>query len=317
MGSPPVSFVHGILQAGIPEWVPFPSPGDLPDPGIKPGSPALQADSLSLEPPRKPIHACSVSQSLALGSVCGAPSQNAPVLSSVPGGAAEHHLQPGLRERGDRHPATVAVPAPCHRGAGGGCQVACAAGHHRVYASAGGTAGESTGVGQALCLGGWVVQSGLGAMPGPGAREGPVEGVRAVVGVKGREGKRAPQGKWTSAWLFAGVGSGFPGLCPDLRSLNPDLLSRFLQGVEFFDEKLNSLCMAWLVDHGEHLPRISGRRLGLQKGAGVDWGRWGVGVTPLLPGTWTSSLAFWIPTGGQGGRWMYQVTWGCQVQWRV
>ena len=28
---------------------PFPSPGDLPDPGIKPGSPALQADSLPTE----------------------------------------------------------------------------------------------------------------------------------------------------------------------------------------------------------------------------------------------------------------------------
>ena len=27
--------------------LPFPSPGDLPDPGIEPGSPALQADSLS------------------------------------------------------------------------------------------------------------------------------------------------------------------------------------------------------------------------------------------------------------------------------
>ena len=30
--------------------LPFPSPGDLPDPGIKPTSPALQADSLSAEP---------------------------------------------------------------------------------------------------------------------------------------------------------------------------------------------------------------------------------------------------------------------------
>ena len=29
----------------------FPSPGDLPDPGIKPGSLALQADSLPSEPP--------------------------------------------------------------------------------------------------------------------------------------------------------------------------------------------------------------------------------------------------------------------------
>ena len=30
---------------------PFPSPGDLPDPGIKPRSPALQADTLPSEPP--------------------------------------------------------------------------------------------------------------------------------------------------------------------------------------------------------------------------------------------------------------------------
>ena len=33
---------------------PFPSPGDLPNPGIKPGSPALQADSLPAELPGKP-----------------------------------------------------------------------------------------------------------------------------------------------------------------------------------------------------------------------------------------------------------------------
>ena len=34
--------------------LPFPSPGDLPDPGIKPGSPALQTDALLSEPPGKP-----------------------------------------------------------------------------------------------------------------------------------------------------------------------------------------------------------------------------------------------------------------------
>ena len=34
--------------------LPFPSAGDLPDPGIEPGSPALQADSLPTEPPGKP-----------------------------------------------------------------------------------------------------------------------------------------------------------------------------------------------------------------------------------------------------------------------
>ena len=32
----------------------FPSPGDLPDPGIKPRSPTLQADALTSEPPGKP-----------------------------------------------------------------------------------------------------------------------------------------------------------------------------------------------------------------------------------------------------------------------
>ena len=35
--------------------LPFPSPGDLPDSGIKPGSPALQTDSLPSEPPGKTI----------------------------------------------------------------------------------------------------------------------------------------------------------------------------------------------------------------------------------------------------------------------
>ena len=30
--------------------LPFPPPGDLPDPGIEPGSPALQADALTSEP---------------------------------------------------------------------------------------------------------------------------------------------------------------------------------------------------------------------------------------------------------------------------
>ena len=34
--------------------LPFPSLGDLPNPGIKPGSPALQADFFSFEPPGKP-----------------------------------------------------------------------------------------------------------------------------------------------------------------------------------------------------------------------------------------------------------------------
>ena len=46
--------VHGIFQARILEWVAVPSPGDLPNPGIKPWSPELQADSLLTEPQGKP-----------------------------------------------------------------------------------------------------------------------------------------------------------------------------------------------------------------------------------------------------------------------
>ena len=48
----PGSSVHRILQA----WsgLTFPSPGDLPEPRIGPGSPTLQADSLPYEPPGKP-----------------------------------------------------------------------------------------------------------------------------------------------------------------------------------------------------------------------------------------------------------------------
>ena len=46
--------VHGIVQARILEWVPFPSPGDLPNPEVKPRSPALQGDSLPVEPQGKP-----------------------------------------------------------------------------------------------------------------------------------------------------------------------------------------------------------------------------------------------------------------------
>ena len=52
--SPSGSSVHGILQAKILEWVAIPSPEDLPNPEIKPGSPALLAYSLPSERPGKP-----------------------------------------------------------------------------------------------------------------------------------------------------------------------------------------------------------------------------------------------------------------------
>ena len=54
--SPPGSSVHGVSQTRILEWIATPgiAPGDLPNPGIKPRSLALQVDSLPSEPPGKP-----------------------------------------------------------------------------------------------------------------------------------------------------------------------------------------------------------------------------------------------------------------------
>ena len=45
--------VHGNFQARVLEGVAISFPGDLPDPGIEPRSPALQADSLPSELPGK------------------------------------------------------------------------------------------------------------------------------------------------------------------------------------------------------------------------------------------------------------------------
>ena len=49
VGQAPLS--HEIFQARILEWVVISSPGDLPEPGTEPASPALQADSLHLSHP--------------------------------------------------------------------------------------------------------------------------------------------------------------------------------------------------------------------------------------------------------------------------
>ena len=49
------SSVHGIFQARVLEWVAISSPGNLPDPTIKPGSPTLRAEALPSEPQGKPM----------------------------------------------------------------------------------------------------------------------------------------------------------------------------------------------------------------------------------------------------------------------
>ena len=50
--------------------LPFPSLGDLPDPGIEPGSPTLQADALPSEPPGKPMVLLIIVSSKNLLSTC-------------------------------------------------------------------------------------------------------------------------------------------------------------------------------------------------------------------------------------------------------
>ena len=51
----PGSSSTGFSRQGHWSGLPFPSPRIFPDPGIEPGSPALQADTLPSEPPGKPI----------------------------------------------------------------------------------------------------------------------------------------------------------------------------------------------------------------------------------------------------------------------
>ena len=53
--STPGSSVHGIVRQEYWSGLPFPFPGDLPDPGIEPRFPALQADALPSELLGKPV----------------------------------------------------------------------------------------------------------------------------------------------------------------------------------------------------------------------------------------------------------------------
>ena len=77
--SSPGSSVHGIFP---PEYCscqyPFPSQGDLPDPGVKPRSPALQTDSL-------PSAAAAAAKSLQLCPTLCDPRDSSPPGSPVPG----------------------------------------------------------------------------------------------------------------------------------------------------------------------------------------------------------------------------------------
>ena len=54
----PGTSIHRFPKQEYWNGLPFPSPGGLPDPGIKPMSPALVGKFSTTEPPGKPIHVC-------------------------------------------------------------------------------------------------------------------------------------------------------------------------------------------------------------------------------------------------------------------
>ena len=93
--------VWGILQARILE-LPFPSPGGLPNPGIEPWSPALQADSLPTESRRKPLHIAAAAKSLQ-----SCPTLCDPIDGSPPG-------SPSLGFSRQEHWSGLPFPSPMH-----------------------------------------------------------------------------------------------------------------------------------------------------------------------------------------------------------
>ena len=86
---PPDSSVHGILQVRTLEWVAYPPPRNLPNPGMERGPPALQEDSLPAEPPGKPQGLCTCC-SLAGTLSCPPRPISSMVLRSLP---SHHHRQ--------------------------------------------------------------------------------------------------------------------------------------------------------------------------------------------------------------------------------
>ena len=85
--------MHGILQGSILVWVAFPSPGDPPDPEIKPMSRALQADSLPSEPPSMPLNAIFTKKprATALHLLVFSPSETLYLISPVVSNSLTHH----------------------------------------------------------------------------------------------------------------------------------------------------------------------------------------------------------------------------------
>ena len=88
--------------------LPFPSPGDLPNPGIEPRSPTLQADTLPSEPPGKPgfLLCLLIKRILLLGSGLSNPQS-----LKLKGKEAKTPLQRGHESSGKpHHPIPISRP---------------------------------------------------------------------------------------------------------------------------------------------------------------------------------------------------------------
>ena len=125
--SPPGSSVHGILQARRLEWGAISSPGDLLDPGIVPGAPALQADSSPREPPGQSCSESSKSLRFSASlsaSLSGDPKPlQSPRLTSLPSQVPSPHLSalthgPRLSQKSGSHE-TCSLPSALSSAASG------------------------------------------------------------------------------------------------------------------------------------------------------------------------------------------------------
>ena len=65
-----VNRASGVRRQEYWSGLPFPSPGDLPDPGIQPRSPSLWADALPSEPPGKPHNISCKTSLIVMNSFC-------------------------------------------------------------------------------------------------------------------------------------------------------------------------------------------------------------------------------------------------------
>ena len=90
----------GFSRQGYWSGLPCPPPGDLPNPGIEPRSPTLQADSLLSEPPGKSMLSCQVTSV---------------VSDSVrPHKTAAHQAPPSLGFSRQEHWSGLPFPSPMH-----------------------------------------------------------------------------------------------------------------------------------------------------------------------------------------------------------